>query len=162
MPINEKRVDEDTKKAQAFYKLFRERTFLGEIEIEFEKEGREIVRKAVRVTATGVLLVLFFIPLLFVISPYPFASLIIIQIFCMVAVFLIPALYFKHDHLNYEEQIRWIKDKLKTKTFGFRFLWYYPVLITPFSIRTVWLWTLIFGFFRAVQESVLNVNCNFT
>ena len=151
--------NDDRLKAEALFKLFRERTFLGEIEVEYGKQGREIVRKAVRNTSGIVLLFLILIPILLklpLFSGYPFALFVFSLAVCLIFVFLVPHIYFRINNKNrngHEIKIDWLQGKLSNKTLLFRLFWYTPVLVTPFSIRTVWLWTLVFGYYRAIHES---------
>lgn len=146
------------KQAVILFELYSSNGSLASIESKFE-DGKVVSRIISRRTVfylTWVYIIpgiiTLFFPLNYSFVIYIFYLFLTIPIWILLPGRIVPS-------LDDQEIINWIKKNLLKEKRNKRFkVWKYLVTISPFSLRTIWMWVIIFGMYTAYREAGLYIN----
>ena len=147
------------KQAEILFDLYSSKSSLASIESKFESEGKSVSRYISQHTVFYLTWIYIFPGILSLLLPLD-KSLSIYIVFIFIT---IPAWWFLPSmiapSLDDNNFTYWIKENLsrdkRTKRFK---IWKYCVTVSPFSIRTIWMWVIIFGIYAAYREAGLYIS----
>jgi len=142
------------KQAEILFDLYSSKSSLASIESKFESEGKSVSRYISQHTVFYLTWIYIFPGLLSLLLPLETS----ITIYIFFIFLTIPAWWFLPSliapSLDDSNFTNWIKENLAKEKRTKRFkIWKYCVTVSPFSIRTIWMWVIIFGVYAAYREA---------